>query len=207
MGNREVARIYGENRRQEVNRHDASFFWSFLPTHFSITLLRNGPTRIAFAMALVYIAVLSLQFRSARRKRSDALARMSERLRPEFEERHERSLAGLLPVGACPDRSYRRYERDTAWDVGYLECAAGLHYYGDVKTLHLSYSQIERVRVVGALRPRLQLTYRVTRSGPVEFLSIEVRDGSSATEQYATLQQIRAKIALLPNTPPLAAAN
>lgn len=78
--------------------------------------------------------------------------------------------------------------------------AAGLHYYGDVKTLHLSYSQIERVRVVGALRPRLQLTYRVTRSGPVEFLSIEVRDGSSATEQYATLQQIRAKIALLPNT-------
>lgn len=121
MGNREVARIYGENRRQEVNRHDASFFWSFLPTHFSITLLRNGPTRIAFAMALVYIAVLSMQFRSARRKRSDALARMSERLRPEFEERHERSLAGLLPVGACPDRSYRRYERDTAWDVGYLE--------------------------------------------------------------------------------------
>lgn len=198
-------RIYATDRRRKLNSrvHWVSFIG--VP-QMLITTARLADHRWMIFVFSCLVALAVYCIKGSRAKRNQALLELNETLLPAFEDKHGRSLAGLLPVGLCQDKTSRSYEGDAAWDVGYLEVNDCFRYYGDVFDLHLARHEIESIRVVSASFPRLWITYWNAESKQTDFVAIHVRDGGTAVDQYATLQRIRAQIALMPSAPAATAA-
>jgi hypothetical protein len=161
---------------------------SLITSHLSAVQL---PSVVLLGIGLVALD-LDWNFRRYR-KASKSLA---TRLLPAMEGKYRATLDGLLHVGIAPGKKRCDYQGDSSWDVGFLKLEGGVSYFGDQCHFHIPRRFIEKVRVVNWPTPLLQLCIL----GPDQtrgWISIEARDGASRTDVFATLQRLRAQIALM----------
>jgi hypothetical protein len=194
----EAKRIYDDEKRKALNCDWTLALHAWAVLWYPLTMaVRTADFKWIVFASSCYVACGSFGIGYFRSRYMQQAAEVMAGLRPQFEEKHGFAMDDFLPVSAA---TRQRPFDNPATDVGYLDVSDGFHIFGDLETLHLTWRQIDEVKVMGSLRPRLRLTYRLKPEREPCSVTIEIRDGSSAALQYAMLQQIRTRIALMPDT-------
>ena len=192
-------RILTSKRRNELNLDSSQTFgWFFIFQPF-ISMFRAGEWALVLLFFSLYVGIVHLAIRYGRRRAALNHARLAVELLSEYEAKHAVDLADAIPVCLLPPKADSVFATNPAWDAGYLRIDGGLRYYGDAAELRIARSEIHQVRVEGYHRPSL-----VIKFGGSRVITIRLFDGSTPVEQYAKLQGIRARIALMPDLPALA---
>jgi|GEM_PF-5515298 len=211
MAKREVAKdcLYNKAARMRAQSVFLQFYPIWIADRFFEMLMKEAhlpsvwyrATEVTFYFAAIQWFLWL--FRRAQRQSYQASGKLIDNLAIRSGE----DLSAALHVGVSPGRKVQSYERDNSWDVGFLTVSDALHYRGDQASFDLAGSQIRRVQVrrpFGTLfQPRLFIQFDLPAKGGGElhWMIVEARIPGSSTNQYATLQRLRAQICLMPRRP------
>jgi hypothetical protein len=189
--------IYNQEMRRRI-RPPFSMVWFFLvgPQLFRLLLPSHlDPYRLASAVCLL-VGVAAVLWDAMMTKAVRDMAKVEKEVRPQLEEKHAGDFSGMTHVGISPGKAVRSYEGDSSWDIGYLSLDSGLTFWGDQCQFHIPRRFIQSATVVEKTNPHLRLCFDVPGRGE-EWMNIEARRAQSRMDQYATLQRIRTRIALM----------
>jgi hypothetical protein len=161
-----------------------------------LVVTQSTPIENRWAIVATFVTFLFAFGDIARRQTNKRVATFGEELRNRIGAKYARDLSEAVHVGYTPTKEPRSYGGDNSWDVGYLSFDGCLEYYGDQQHWRLLPSEIIQAKVCGYIRPRLLLQFQPALGLPL-WICLEPRIAGSSTEQYAHMQQIRIRIAMM----------